>query len=232
MAVVYIPDNLLAKVLATGKEKQTFIKEAVEEKLKRSVERSKKFLKNENAVSPVVATLMLIMVAASGVVIASSLMRDIGGQTNDAVGKGSVVGMTAIDLKIYSTDNTTSLVNNLTAEYNKEQNGILVKSYTNQLNLTGIGVISSIKTKLVDVGIMDNISSSDLGSVTYYPIGTWAANTTINNIKPATDIPIYIISSYPASVVTKNFIDWVRSPVGQLIVNQSGYTSYMQRPNP
>ncbi len=35
MAVIYIPDELVAKVLATGKDKQLFVKEAIEEKLEK-----------------------------------------------------------------------------------------------------------------------------------------------------------------------------------------------------
>ncbi len=35
MAVAYIPDNLIFQIISAGKEKQAFIKEAIEEKLKR-----------------------------------------------------------------------------------------------------------------------------------------------------------------------------------------------------
>lgn len=34
MAVVYVPDGLVARVLATGKDKCLFVKQAIEEKLK------------------------------------------------------------------------------------------------------------------------------------------------------------------------------------------------------
>jgi len=33
MATIYIPDEIIAKVIATGANKQIFVKEAVEEKL-------------------------------------------------------------------------------------------------------------------------------------------------------------------------------------------------------
>lgn len=37
MAVVYLPDELVARILATGKDKQLFVKEAVEEKLEKEI---------------------------------------------------------------------------------------------------------------------------------------------------------------------------------------------------
>lgn len=37
MAVVYIPDEIIARVIATGRDKQAFAKEAIEEKLEREI---------------------------------------------------------------------------------------------------------------------------------------------------------------------------------------------------
>ena len=34
MAMIYVPDETISKVLVTGKDKQKFVKEAIEEKLK------------------------------------------------------------------------------------------------------------------------------------------------------------------------------------------------------
>lgn len=33
MAMIYVPDGTIAKVIVTGKDKQKFVKEAIEEKL-------------------------------------------------------------------------------------------------------------------------------------------------------------------------------------------------------
>jgi len=35
MATIYVPDEVIAKVISTGNDKQKFIKEAIEEKLER-----------------------------------------------------------------------------------------------------------------------------------------------------------------------------------------------------
>ena len=35
MAMIYVPDETISKVLVTGKDKQKFVKEAIEEKLER-----------------------------------------------------------------------------------------------------------------------------------------------------------------------------------------------------
>ena len=36
MAVVYVPDNLVSKIFIAGADKQSFVKEAIEEKLLKS----------------------------------------------------------------------------------------------------------------------------------------------------------------------------------------------------
>jgi predicted DNA-binding protein len=33
MAMIYVPDEVISKVLVTGKDKQKYVKEAIEEKL-------------------------------------------------------------------------------------------------------------------------------------------------------------------------------------------------------
>ena len=35
MAMIYVPDETISKVLVTGKDKQKFVKEAIEDKLER-----------------------------------------------------------------------------------------------------------------------------------------------------------------------------------------------------
>jgi len=35
MATIYVPDETISKVLGTGKDKQKFVKEAIEEKLQK-----------------------------------------------------------------------------------------------------------------------------------------------------------------------------------------------------
>ena len=35
MAMIYVPDEVIAKVIVTGKDKQKYVKEAIEDKLKK-----------------------------------------------------------------------------------------------------------------------------------------------------------------------------------------------------
>ena len=35
MAMIYVPDETIAKIIATGNDKQKFVKESIEEKLER-----------------------------------------------------------------------------------------------------------------------------------------------------------------------------------------------------
>ena len=37
MAVIYVPDDLVSKIITSGKNKAKFVKEAIEEKLKREI---------------------------------------------------------------------------------------------------------------------------------------------------------------------------------------------------
>ena len=37
MATIYVPDEVIAKVIETGKDKQKFVKEAIEEKIEKEI---------------------------------------------------------------------------------------------------------------------------------------------------------------------------------------------------
>ena len=39
MATIYVPDETISKVLVAGKDKQQFVKEAIEEKIKREIDK-------------------------------------------------------------------------------------------------------------------------------------------------------------------------------------------------
>ena len=194
----------------------------------------KDLLLDTQGVSLIVASLMLIIVVAVSVAAVSFILRDLGFQTNDLLAKGSVADTASIRVEIVGTENTSNLTDNLVREYNKLHNGIVAKSYTGTINYTSDGVLSSIDEKVVDIGILDkdqNASTPNLDNynINYYEIG--ARNDTIDPAIGINITRIYIASNLAPSALIQNFVDWVRSPDGQKIVNNSGYISHLQELN-
>jgi ABC-type phosphate transport system substrate-binding protein len=89
---------------------------------------------------------------------------------------------------------------------------------------------------MADVGIIDkdqNASSPNLDNydIYYYEVG--AKNMT--NVTDSSGIinitRIYVTTNLGSPTLVNTFVDWIRSPRGQQIVNNSGYISHLQEMN-
>lgn len=121
-----------------------------------------KIIKDTNAVSPVVASLMLIMVVAASVAFLSGMMNNMNSQADKVAGKGSSAGRTSMNINIISSDLALPAVEPLVKAYDDKSLGVflqLQKSAT--LNVTSNISIGEVGTGIADIGISDRPPSQE-----------------------------------------------------------------------
>ncbi len=124
-----------------------------------------KILRDTNAVSPVVATLMLIMVAAGSVTFLSGMMNNMNSQTDNVAGKSNSADRTSMKINIISSDLAEPAMEPLVQAYNDKSLGVFLqlqkKSAT--LNITFMSNISigEVGTGTADIGVSDRLPLPD-----------------------------------------------------------------------
>ncbi len=151
-----------------------------------------KMIKDTNAVSPVVSSLLLIMVVAGGAAFLSAMMRDVGSQADDAVGKTSSMNITAMKIDIVTADLAQPAVESLRNTYNDKRSGVMLQQQQGEmLGGTSNIVIGAIDAGTADIGATDRLPSPD--EMGKYPdlnvnkIGTSGIVVIINN---ASGLPV------------------------------------------
>lgn len=121
-----------------------------------------KMIKDTNAVSPIVSSLLLIMVVAGGAAFLSAMMRDVGSQADDAVGKSSSMNITALKIDVVSSDLAQPAIESLVNTYNDKRSGVMLQIQQGEmLGGTSNIVIGATATGTVDVGATDRLPSPD-----------------------------------------------------------------------
>jgi len=121
-----------------------------------------KMIKDTNAVSTVVASLLLIMVVAGSAAFLSAIMQDVGSQADDAVGKSSSMNITAIKIEVVSSDLAQPAVESLGSTYNDKRSGVMLQLQQGEmLGGTSNIVIGATGTGTVDMGATDRLPSPD-----------------------------------------------------------------------
>ncbi|MDD5615179.1 MAG: hypothetical protein PHH85_03160 [Candidatus Methanoperedens sp.] len=121
-----------------------------------------KMIKDTNAVSPVVASLMLIMVVAGSVTFLAGMMQNMNSQADQVAGKSTGAERTSMKINIISSDLARPAVEPLVKAYNDKRLGVtlqLQKSET--LDMTSNVSIGEIGTGIADIGVSDRPPSSD-----------------------------------------------------------------------
>ena len=121
-----------------------------------------KLIKDTNAVSPVVASLMLIMVVAGSVAFLSGMMQSMNSQTDKVTGKSNSADRTSMKINIISSDLAEAAVEPLVNAYNDKSLGVflqLQKSAT--INATSNISIGEVGTGIADIGVSDRLPSQD-----------------------------------------------------------------------
>ncbi len=121
-----------------------------------------KMIKDTKAVSTVVSSLLLIMVVAGGAAFLSSMMRNVGSQADDAIGKTSSADITAMKLNIVSSDLAQPAVEALVKAYNDKHTGVMLQLQQGEmLNGTSNVSISALATGIADIGATDRLPFPD-----------------------------------------------------------------------
>ncbi len=121
-----------------------------------------KIINDTSAVSPVVATLMLIMVVAGSVTFLSSMMNNMNSQTDKVTGKSNSADRTSLQVNIISSNLALPAVEPLVQAYNDKSLGVflqLQKSAT--LNVTSNISIGEVCTGVADIGVSDRLPSQE-----------------------------------------------------------------------
>ncbi len=121
-----------------------------------------KILKDTNAVSPVVASLMLIMVVAGSVAFLSGMMNNMKSQTDKVAGNSNSADRTSMKINIISSNIALPAVEPLVQAYNGKSLGVflqLEKSAT--LNVTSNISIGEVGAGIADIGVSDRLPSQE-----------------------------------------------------------------------
>ncbi len=179
-----------------------------------------KMIKDTNAVSPVVSSLLLIMVVAGGAAFLSAMMRDVGSQADDAVGKTSSVDITAIKIDLVTSDLAQPAVEPLVNAYNDKRSGVMLQLQQGEmLGGTSSIVIGAIGIGTADIGATDRLPSPD--EMGKYPdlvvnkIGTSGIVVIVNNASgpPVTDYDKNTLRGlYNGTIITRKAYQMTGSP--------------------
>jgi phosphate transport system substrate-binding protein len=121
-----------------------------------------KIIKDTNAVSPVVATLMLIMVAAGSVTFLSGMMNNMNSQTDKVAGQSNSADRTSMKINIISSDLAYPAISPLVNAYNDKSLGVMLQLQTSAaLNMTSNVSIGEVGTGIADIGVSDRMPSQD-----------------------------------------------------------------------
>lgn len=144
------------------------------------------FIENNEAVSPVVATLLLIMVVAGGVAFISALSQDVSSQTSSVVGKSNSIEITSIKINIMGSELVKPAVDALAKAYNDKQLGVVIQSQgSGNLGITSGSGISSTGAGIIDIGTADRKPTpaelEKYPNLNLYKLGTSGIVVIINN---------------------------------------------------
>lgn len=121
-----------------------------------------KIIKDTNAVSPVVASLMLIMVVAGSVTFLSGMMQNMNSQADQVAGKSTDADRTSMKINIISSDLARHAVEPLVKAYNDKRLGVFLQlqegmtvDVTSNISIGGVG------TGIADIGVSDRLPSQD-----------------------------------------------------------------------
>jgi ABC-type phosphate transport system substrate-binding protein len=121
-----------------------------------------KIIKDTNAVSPVVASLMLIMVVAGSVTFLSGMMQNMNSQTDKVAGKSNSADRTSIKINIISSDLAYPAILPLVNAYNDKSLGVMLQLQASAaLNMTSNVSIGEVGTGIADIGVTDRLPSPD-----------------------------------------------------------------------
>jgi ABC-type phosphate transport system substrate-binding protein len=122
----------------------------------------KDIIRDRNAVSTVVASLMLIMVVAGSAAFLSAMMRNMGTQTDSMANKSTSVERTAMKINIISSDLAEPAVAPLVDAYNNKQTGVFLQLQTSAtISVSSTVAIGGVGTGTADIGVSDRLPSPD-----------------------------------------------------------------------
>lgn len=115
-----------------------------------------KIINDTNAVSPVVASLMLIMVVAGSAAFLSAMMQNMNSQTDSMAGKSTSVERTSMKISILSSDLARPAVVSLIKTYNDKHTGVMLELQESEtLGGTSNVSIGEVGTGMADIGVID-----------------------------------------------------------------------------
>ncbi len=121
-----------------------------------------KIIKDTNAVSTVVASLMLIMVVAGSAAFLSKMMQDMNSQTDKVAGKSTSADRTSMKINIISSDLARPAVEPLVEAYNNKSLGVFLQLQESEtLDVTSNVSIGEVGTGIADIGVSDRLPSPD-----------------------------------------------------------------------
>ncbi len=121
-----------------------------------------RIVKDTNAVSTVVASLMLIMVVAGSAAFLSKMMQDMNYQTSTVAGKSTTAERTSMKINIISGDLAEPAVEPLVKAYNDKQLGVFLQLQKfDAINVNSNMSIGEVGTGTADIGVSDRLPSQD-----------------------------------------------------------------------
>ncbi len=120
---------------------------------KKYTEKHMKIIKDTNAVSPVVASLMLIMVVAGSVTFLAGMMQNMNSQADQVAGKSTSADRTSMKINIISSDLAMPAVEPLVKAYNDKHTGVMLqlqKSETLDMTSNALYFVTRGNPSLVD----------------------------------------------------------------------------------
>ncbi len=121
-----------------------------------------KMIKDTNAVSPVVASLMLIMVVAGSVAFLAGMMQNMNSQADQVAGKSTSADRTSMKINIISSDLARPAVEPLVKAYNDKRPGVILQLQASALlDMTSNVSIGEVGTGIADIGVADRLPSQD-----------------------------------------------------------------------
>lgn len=135
---------------------------------KKYTEKHMKIIKDTNAVSPVIASLMLIMVVAGGVTFLAGMMQNMNAQADQVTGKSTGADRTSMKINIISSDLARPAVEPLVKAYNDKRLSVMLQLQESQtLSMTSNVSIGEVGTGIADIGVSDRLPSP--GEMGKYP---------------------------------------------------------------
>lgn len=184
------------------------------------------FIENNEAVSPVVATLLLIMVVAGGVAFISALSQDVSSQTSSVVGKSNSIEITSIKINILGSELVKPAIDALAKAYNDKQLGVVIQSQgSGNLGITSGSGIASTGAGTIDIGTSDRKPTpaelEKYPNLNLYKLGTSGIVMIVNN---GTDPdPVELVKRWNLQKLYSGSYTTPRLN----FYNNTGYTSYI-----